>query len=47
MGLNKTKPTKRSRYRQGYIDPRSCKKYVDPDVTAPIAYRSGLEYRFI
>ena len=41
------KPRKGGFYKQGYVDPRCCKKYVDSCKNEPIIYRSGLELQFI
>lgn len=43
MYIKHLKPSK-SKYKQGYIDPGSCKKYVGP---LPIIYRSSYEKKFI
>lgn len=45
MNIKNLKPNKKSRYSQGYLDPRSCKKYIDP--SHPIIYRSSYEKKFI
>ena len=45
MDIKNLKPNKKSRYSQGYLDPRSCKKYIDP--SHPIIYRSSYEKKFI
>jgi len=45
MNIKNLKPNKKSRYSQGYLDPRSCKKYIDP--SRPIIYRSSYEKKFI
>ena len=41
------KPRKNSKYHQGIVDPKTCKKYYDSCKNDPIIYRSGLEYQFI
>lgn len=45
MNIKNLKPNKKSRYSQGYLDPRSCKKYIDS--SHPIIYRSSYEKKFI
>lgn len=45
MDIKNLKPNKKSRYSQGYLDPRSCRKYIDP--SHPIIYRSSYEKKFI
>jgi hypothetical protein len=47
MGINKLKPQKYSHYKQGYLNPNSCKKYFMDCKQEPIVYRSGLELKFI
>ncbi len=45
--IKNLKPSKSSRYTQGYIDPRSCKKLF-PDISRDIIiYRSSYEKTFI
>lgn len=44
MDIKSLKPSKKSRYQQGYIDPSKLKKYAD---NKPIIYRSSYEYKFI
>lgn len=41
------KPSKKSRYHQGYIKPDQCHKLFNSVKNEPIIYRSGLEYQFI
>ena len=41
------KPQKNSRYKQGYIDPRSCKKLLPGVAHEKIIYRSSYELKFI
>lgn len=41
------KPSKKSRYHQGYIKPSQCKKLFGSVKDEPIIYRSGLELQFI
>lgn len=38
---------KGSRWKQGYIDPRACKKLIEKNSGLPIPYRSSYERRFI
>ena len=40
-------PRKNSKYHQGVVDPKKCRKYFDSCKNEPIIYRSGLEYQFI
>jgi hypothetical protein len=41
------KPSKKSRYKQGYINPKSCKKLFESQQNEKIIYRSSYEKRFI
>ncbi len=41
------KPSKKSRYKQGYINPKSCKKLFESQENEKIIYRSSYEKRFI
>lgn len=43
--IKQLKPSRSSRYSQGYINPSSCKKVIDKH--APIIYRSSYEKKFI
>ena len=45
MDIKNLKPRRQSRYNQGYIDPKSCKKLIDR--SKPIIYRSSYEKRFM
>ena len=45
--IKKLKPTKKSRYQQGYINPQSCKKLYESQKTRPIIYRSSYEKKFV
>lgn len=45
MGSNKLRPSKKSRYSQGYVDPRTCHKLINNDT--PVVYRSSYERKFI
>ena len=47
MNIKHLKPQKNSRYKQGYIDPRSCKKLVPGVSKDAIIYRSSYELKFI
>lgn len=47
MNIKQLKPQKNSRYRQGYIDPRSCKKLIPGISMEKIIYRSSYELKFI
>ena len=45
--IKHVKPSKKSRYHQGYIDKTTLKKYFTENRDEPIIYRSGLELKFI
>lgn len=45
MNIKQLKPSKKSRYKQGYIDPRTCKKLIKGNNI--IIYRSSYEFKFI
>ena len=47
QNIKHLKPNKNSRYQQGSINPKSCKKYFNSCRNEPIIYRSGLEYKFM
>lgn len=47
MDIKQLKPKKSSRYKQGYIDPRSCKKLISDVKYDKIIYRSSYELKFI
>lgn len=47
MNIKNLSPSKKSRYRQGYIDPKSCKKLFDRLSNDKIIYRSSYELKFI
>ena len=47
LKIKHLKPSKTSRYTQGAIDPKSCKKYFAEAANMPIIYRSSLELMFI
>lgn len=41
------KPSKTSRYEQGYVNPKTCKKVFESQIGLPIIFRSSLEKKFI
>lgn len=41
------KPKKHSFYKNGVVDPKTCKKYVESCKGEPAIYRSGLELQFM
>lgn len=45
--IKQLKPSKNSRYMQGYIDPKSCKKLFPGLIHDKIIYRSSYERKFI
>lgn len=45
--IKQLKPSKKSRYHQGMVDPKTCKKLFVSCKDEPIIYRSGLELQFI
>lgn len=45
--IKKLKPKRNSKYHQGYIDRKQCKKLFNSVKNEPIIYRSGLELQFI
>lgn len=45
--IKKLKPRKCGRFKQGYINPTSCKKLFPSQKNTPIIYRSSYEKRFI
>lgn len=47
MNIKQLKPSQKSRYKQGYIDPRSCKKLFESMSRDRIIYRSSYELKFI
>jgi hypothetical protein len=47
MNIKNLTPSKKSRYKQGYIDPRSCKKVFEQLSRDRIIYRSSYEFKFI
>lgn len=47
LKIKHLKPSKKSRYHQGAIDPKTCRKYFTEASNMPIIYRSSLELQFI
>lgn len=47
MDIKNLKPQKQSRYKQGYINPASCKKLFQSLSKTAIIYRSSYEMKFI
>lgn len=47
MNIKQLKPVKNGRYKQGYINPRSCKKLFEQFSRDNIIYRSSYELKFI
>lgn len=47
MNIKNLKPSKKGRYKQGYIDPSTCKKLFPSISRTPIIYRSSYELKFI
>ena len=47
MYIKNLKPKKNGRFKQGYINPESCKKLYENLKNEPIIYRSSWERRFI
>ena len=47
MNIKELKPKKNSRFKQGYVDPNSCKKLFENLRNQPIIYRSSWELKFI
>ena len=47
MDIKHLKPKKQGRFKQGYINPASCKKLFESAQNQPIIYRSSWERRFI
>jgi hypothetical protein len=47
MNIKDLKPKKDGRYKQGYINPNSCKKLFGGISHEPIIYRSSYELKFI
>jgi hypothetical protein len=47
LAIKHLKPKQNSRYKQGYIDPQSCKKLFESISKEAIIYRSSYELKFI
>jgi hypothetical protein len=47
MDIKKLRPKKNGRFKQGYINPNSCKKLYESQRNKPIIYRSSYEKIFI
>lgn len=47
MRIKDFKPSRKSRFKQGYVDPRSCKKLIKEFQNEPIIYRSSYEKKFM
>lgn len=47
MNIKQLKPSKSSRYNQGYVDPTTCKKLFEQVSNQRIIYRSSYELKFI
>lgn len=47
MNIKDLKPSKQSRYKQGYINPGACHKLFEGLENTPIIYRSSYERTFI
>lgn len=45
--INQLRPSKLSRYAQGYVDPRSCHKLFEQLAQRPIAFRSAWELKYM
>lgn len=45
--IKQLKPSSKSRYDQGYINPSTCKKLFESQKSVPIIYRSSLEKKFV
>lgn len=46
-GIKCLKPSKKSRYKQGYVNPDSLKKLFESQKNEPVIYRSSYERKFI
>lgn len=46
-GIKGLRPKKNGRYKQGYVNPKACKKLYESQENRPIIYRSSYERRFI
>ena len=47
MNIKELRPSKKSRFEQGYINPASCKKLFESLRGTPIIFRSSLEKKFV
>lgn len=47
MRIKNFKPSRKSRFKQGYVDPNSCKKLITEFRSQPIIYRSSYERKFM
>lgn len=47
MDIKQFKPSKYSRYQQGYINPQQCTKLFESQKSKPIIFRSSWEKRFV
>lgn len=45
--IKELKPRKNGRYKQGYINPKGCKKLFESQSNNPIIFRSSYERKFI
>lgn len=45
--IKELKPKKNGRYKQGYINPKGCKKLFESQANKPIIFRSSYERKFI
>lgn len=45
--IKSLRPSKKSRYEQGYININSCKKIFESQRGVPVIYRSSLEKKFV
>lgn len=46
-GIKNLRPSKTSRYKQGYVNPKSLTKLFESQSDQPVIYRSSYERRFI
>ncbi len=47
MNIKELRPSAKSRYEQGYVNPNSCKKLFESLRGEPIIFRSSLEKKFV
>ena len=45
--IKSLRPSKKSRYEQGYVNPNTCKKVFESQRGIPIIFRSSLEKKFV